>query len=237
MGDYPETITIEPGSDEYNFLTSHSGLIYELRDFGPNIELSADLLFMGDQKKWHTFVDVFFPEMSVNKYFGFKNGKIFVLPSRGTKENLKDMLDFFLVRQRPENRSTAEEIEEEVLEFAREQAKKQINAPRNEAPRGVGAPQAAQAVAVAAENNGLGWGNNNWGNNGLGNNDWANEGENGGNNVQLGQREENEPYLARLRPQNRARFVNERRRSNRRTRRSKSRRMRSRRNTRRTNRK
>jgi len=129
MGDYPVSITLEPESEEYEFLTSHSDLISELKDFGPNIELSADILFAGDEDKWHTFVDVFFPEMAIQKYFGFKNGRAYVLPERGTKDKLEGMLDFFMVRQRQGNRRTRNEIHEEMLNFARAQAKKQINAP------------------------------------------------------------------------------------------------------------
>ena len=129
MGDYPVSITLEPESEEYEFLTKHSDLITELKDFGPNIELSADILFGGDQEKWHTFVDVFFPEMAIQKYFGFKNGKAYVLPQRGTKDKLEDMLDFFMVRQTPGNSKPRNVIREEMLNFARSQARKQINAP------------------------------------------------------------------------------------------------------------
>jgi hypothetical protein len=231
MGDYPETIVLDRDSEEYTFLTSHSDLIKELSDIDPVLELSADILFAGDEGKWKSFVDIFFPELGIKPYFGFRNRNVYVLPERGTRETLEDFLDFFMVRTTNTHGvgQPANVIRQEMMNFAKKQARKQMNAPRNQALPGVGAPRAAFVVprAQGYEPN---WNNNN--------NREAEEEEEEENNIQLGQREENEPYLARLRPQNRARFVNERRggKSNRRTRRNKSHRK-NRKQTRRRNRK
>lgn len=223
MSDYPETIELQRDSEEYKFLTKHSGLIKELIDFDEEkIELTADLLFNGDKRKWQNFVDIFFPELGFKKYFGYKNGKIYVLDERGTKEELREMLDFLLV-----------DTPQTMMNFARKQAKKHASAPSNlnTVPRGTGAPR-AQSAAAAVGNNGNNYGYNFENNNDEFGNNFGPENNNDAG-VQLGQREEDEPYLARLRPQNRARFVNERRRrSNRRTRRNKSRRNKNRRMTR-----
>lgn len=124
--EYPETIVLEPGSEEYDLLVGHSDLIDSLSDdIGGPLELSADLMFQGDTEKWKNFVDIFFPGLSGNPYFGFKKNAIFVLDERGGKEGLKDMLDFMMV-----------DTPNTMMNFARQQARKQLNAPPVIVPRG-----------------------------------------------------------------------------------------------------
>lgn len=182
---YPESIVLEKGSEEYNLMKEHSGLIKEFDDDGDSLELTADILFGGDVEKWHNFVDIFFPELGNkdNKYFGFKNGKIYVLNDRGGKEELTKMLDFLLV-DRPET----------MMNFARKQAKKQLNAPSNVIARGVGIREPGRgAIAYAAQQAARQRNRNNYSN--YGNNEnrrglWANirdrygdnENENNNNN-------------------------------------------------------
>jgi hypothetical protein len=64
------------------------------------------------------FVDLFFPEMGINPLFKFKNNSIQLRSNRGTKEQLAQLLRFLLV-----------DDEETMMNFARSQALKQINAP------------------------------------------------------------------------------------------------------------
>lgn len=174
---YPESIVLEQGSEEFDMLTKHSDLIKELDLDGNSLELTADLLFNGDEDKWHNFVDIFFPELGNkdNKYFGFKNGKIYVLNERGGKEELTKMLDFLLV-DRPET----------MMNFARKQAKKQLNAPSNVIARGVGIREPGRGAREYAAQQAARQGNrNNYSN--YGNNEnrrglWANIRDHYGNN-------------------------------------------------------
>lgn len=131
MGEYPEEITLNPGSEEYDLLVGHSDIIDTLaeNELGP-LTLTADIMFQGDQKKWEDFVDIFFPEMGIKKYFGFKNDKIYVLPERGGKNALKNMLEFMMV----DTPST-------IMNFAKSQARKHPNAPPITVPKGVGHTQ------------------------------------------------------------------------------------------------
>ena len=127
MSGYPEEIVLEAGSEELEFLTKRSGLLKELGEIETPLTLSADVLFQGDQTKWKMFVDVFFPGLSGKPFFGYKNGKVFVRPERGTRENLRQMVDFFMV-----------DTPETMMNFARKQAERQMNAPTVTAARGVG---------------------------------------------------------------------------------------------------
>lgn len=259
---YPESIVLEQGSEEYNLLKEHSGLIRELADEDDGtLELTADILFGGDVEKWHNFVDIFFPELGNkdNKYFGFKNGKIYVLNERGGKEELTKMLDFFLVDSR-----------ETMMNFARKQAKKQLNAPSNVIARGVGIREpgigareyaAQQAARQGNRNNYSNYGNNEnrrglWANirDSYGNNENENKnksaenglpeirvnnnGNNGANYSNNNNNGSNTTVPSRPRPMtlNLGSLLPKVRKSNRRTRRSKSRRQ-TRKNTRRANRK
>lgn len=212
MAEYPETIVLQRGSEEFNFLTRHSGLIESLaNDNEPTLELTADLLFNGDQTKWQNFIDLFFPEKAVRKFFAFKNNNIYVLPDRGGREALIDMLDFFMVN----TPST-------MMNFAKRQARKQLNAPQPTVTRGVGIREAgrgARAFALRQARlnpprgyNEFGYGNNN-------SNDEENEGvvntrlevrvnnNNGAvNYVEEMNEENNEPNNVVRGPNNRATF-------------------------------
>ena len=218
MSLYDETIRLYKDSDEFRFLTSHSALLEGLSDSLDTdkegkeyLELSADILFDGDQERWKDFVDVFFPEISGQRYFGFKNGKVYVLEERGGKEKLAELLDFFLV-DRPET----------MMNFAREQAKKQLNVAQNVVPRGVGitttgvgAQEYAARQAAAQRNNVSNYGNNNGNYN---NNNYNNNNNN--NNIAIGYTEEEEEALGKIKKGSNIRkyFPNQRR-STRRTRR------------------
>jgi hypothetical protein len=152
MGDYPEEIVIDPGSEEYDLLVGHSDLIDSLADVegGGPIPLTADVMFQGDEEKWKNFVDIFFPGLSGKKYFGYKNNSIYVLNERGGKAGLRDMLDFMMV-----------DSPDTMMNFAKKQARKQLNAPSMTVPRGVGITTpgrgareyAAQRAALRNNNN------------------------------------------------------------------------------------
>jgi hypothetical protein len=236
MSDYPEEIIMEPGSEEYDLLVGHSDLIDSLADVeaGGPITLSADIMFQGDEKKWKDFVDIFFAGLSGKKYFGFKNNSIYVLNERGGKAGLKNMLNFMMV-DRPET----------MMNFAKSQARKQMNAPPITVPRGVGHVGPGQGArnyaARQARNRNMNhnyevnlWNNlpRNTGENNAGP-DLAinNNGSSTNNNNNNGS---NTTVASRPRPFTLANFMP--RKSNRRTRRNKSRRMNTRRN-RRANRK
>ena len=170
MAGYPESITLNPGSDEYKLLFKHSQLFQELVDIeqGP-IELSADFLFAGDQTKWQDFVDIFFPELGVKLYFGKKNNNIYVLPNRGNKESLKEILDFLMV-----------DSPDTMMDFAKAQARKQMNiSGLLTVPKGVGIRtpgSGAQAFAARQAAQQRGNVNNEWFGS-VNNNIWANNNE------------------------------------------------------------
>jgi hypothetical protein len=150
MAEYPESITPNPGSDEYNFLFKHSHVFRELHDWQGPIELSADLLFGGDQTKWQDFVDIFFPEVGVKPYFGKKNNNIYVLPNRGNEESLKDMLEFLMI-----------DSPDTIMNFAKAQARTQfILSGSLTVPRGVGIRK-ARVATVNNNNNNYYFANNN----------------------------------------------------------------------------
>jgi len=234
MSGYPVEIILEDGSEELEFLTKHSGLLKELEEIETPIRLNADILFGGDQSKWKAFVDVFFPGVSENPYFGYKNGKTFVRPERGTKENLRELVDFFLV-----------DTPETMMNFARKQATKQLNAPSVTAARGVGIRRpgrgARQFMARQARFAPRGHWNNNSNNENAGNNESRkakgpeikvnNNGENYNNNNTV-----NRTAVSRARPMTLGNFLPPQLKTGLRTRRSKTRRA-NRKQTRRGNRK
>ena len=163
MAGYPETIVLQRGTEEFDFLVQHSGLIESLaNDNEPTLELSADLLFAGDQSKWQNFVDLFFPAKAVRDFFGFKNGNVYVLPDRGGKEALRDLLDFFLVN-----------TPNTMWNFAKQQAKRQVYAPANTVAPGVGIRVPGRGARAYAARQARLAPRNNFGNN---NNVWPNEG-------------------------------------------------------------
>jgi hypothetical protein len=159
MGDYPETITLDPDSSEYKFMKAHSALFDTLAEMnnGP-LEVSADLLFHGDEEKWKNFVDIFFPNLTEKQYFGFRNNNIYVLPERGGTKSLTNMLDYLMVNS-PNT----------MLNFARSQARKYVAAPANKVAKGVGIrtpgsgalAYLARKAAARANNNNFQYGNNN----------------------------------------------------------------------------
>ena len=152
MSRYPEVISLSPDSAEYKLLLKHSDLFKELVDIdaGP-LELSADLLFGGDETKWKDFVDIFFPELGGGAYFGFNKNRIYVLSERGGTEGLTDILDYLMVN-----------TPATMMNFAKSQARKQINLPSATVAKGVGihtpgvgarAYAARRAMGRANENN------------------------------------------------------------------------------------
>lgn len=224
---YPETLVLERGSEEYDNLARHSGLIQNLfEDEQGNIELTADLLFPNEaanvqQKKWKLFVDVFYPQLAQERlYIQSANGSISVDPARGKVDDIVELLDYLLV-----------DDPDTMMDFARDQARKSMNIvgvanERERAPREPG----EGAVAFEARQQNLrnrnevpNIGQHNWqNNNGRGNN---NESNNNRPNVQLGHTEENEALLAGISRQNYSRLgLNERRAKSRRTRRRQTRR-------------
>ena len=126
--EYPKEITILRDSSEYKLLHKNSELLRTIFDrYMENDEIIlSPNLFDGNDDEWRMFVDVFFPEMGIGKFFIFKNKSIQVNPERGTKEDLNNLLDYLRIDE--DNR----------MKFARAQARKQINAPLNTAPAGTG---------------------------------------------------------------------------------------------------
>ena len=114
---YPDKIIVEKDSSEYKILYKHSEVFRLLAKYSENkdeVKLSSS--FFGDE--WPMFVDLFFPEMGINPLFKFKNNSIQLRSNRGTKEQLAQLLRFLLV-----------DDEDTMMNFARSQAEKQINAP------------------------------------------------------------------------------------------------------------
>lgn len=183
---YPPEIRLERGSEELKFLTKHSQLLETYTELSNgDVILSAADLFQGDETKWKMFVDVFFPELAIQRFFVFKNGKMSVDPKRGTEEDLRELLDYLLVEE-PRT----------MMNFAEKQARKSLNKNvyANTVARGV-APRATASAAVAVERNYGNWvNNNNYFNNNLNNNN--NE------NVEIGYTEEEEEFMGKLKGKN-----------------------------------
>ena len=126
--DYPDTIYIE--GDVLDYLAKHSELIeflLENQNDKTSLELDKKIMFGNDEGMWKVFLDVFFPEEGLGKLYDFKNGKIIVREDRGGEEAVMNVLRYMLVNQAGTE-----------LEFAKAQAKKQINAPAPTVARGVG---------------------------------------------------------------------------------------------------
>jgi len=122
---YPDEIIVVKGSPEYKVL-SHSEVFRTIAEnWSKTNEVKITPEFFGDE--WPMFVDLFFPELGYNPLFFFRNGSIRLIPKRGTKEDLAKLLDFLLV-----------DDEKTMMNFARNQARKQLNAPANTANRGKG---------------------------------------------------------------------------------------------------
>ena len=123
---YPDEIIVQKDSSEYDVLYKHSELFRTIAEkySGNKDEVKLSSSFFGDE--WPMFVDLFFPEMGYNPLFIFKNRAIQLRSNRGTKEQLAQLLRYLLV-----------DDEDTMMNFARDQAKKQVNAPANIVPRGI----------------------------------------------------------------------------------------------------
>ena len=128
---YPEEILIVRGSPEFELLENHSELFRTImQKYADNNEYTlTPFLFGGDLNEWRMFVDVFFPELGVSSFFIFKNNSVRVNPSRGTKEDLQQLLRYLMLD------------EDTMMTFVRNQARKQLNYPMTTAPRGLGVGQ------------------------------------------------------------------------------------------------
>jgi hypothetical protein len=180
---YPEGITIE--GETLDYLKKHSELIAILLDNQgdeTSLYLDAETLFGGDREKWKLFLDLFFPEEGYAKLFNITaNKKLTMKNTRGGEEALMDMLQYMMVNEPGKE-----------LNFAKNQAMRQINAPAAVAPRGVGVRAPFRYVPYNHNRN-------NYPNNNLGQNNWSNN--NSGNNVQLGYTNEQEAMLGKLKGQ------------------------------------
>jgi len=164
---YPDEIIVVKGSPEYKVL-SHSEFFKTLAEnWSKNNEVTLTSDFFGD--KWPMFVDLFFPEMGYNPLFVFKNRSIQVNPKHGTKEDLVKFMDFLMV-----------DDEKTMMNFARNQARKQLNAPPNTAPRGKGTRRNRTNERKRGNSN---FSNNNYNTNRAANNENENENENNGPNI------------------------------------------------------
>jgi hypothetical protein len=117
---YPEEIIVIKDSPEYEALSRSEVFRTLAESWSKTNEVILTSEYFGD--KWPMFVDLFFPEMGQGPLFIFRNRSIQVNPKRGTKKDLDELLDFLLVDKN----------------FARNQARKQLNAPANTANRGKG---------------------------------------------------------------------------------------------------
>ena len=193
---YPDEITIVIGSPEYEAL-SHSEVFRTIAEnYSENNEVKLSAKFFGDD--WPMFVDLFFPEMGYNPLFIFRNGSIRVIPKRGTKEDLSKLMDFLLV-----------DDEKTMMNFARKQARKQLNAPASTVSRGKGTRKNGTQERKR--------GNSNYNNNNNNNNNNKNNNNNENNGPNFGFLDKNEEeLLGKLSPQNmRKYFPNEGRRTRR----------------------
>lgn len=155
---YPEEILIVRGSPEFELLENHSELFRTImQKYADNDEYTlTPFLFGGDLNEWRMFVDVFFPELGVSSFFIFKNNSVRVNPSRGTKEDLQQLLRYLMLD------------EDTMMTFVRNQARKQLNYPMTTAPRGLGVGQNSGVFRNYNEgfnNNAFNNNNNNYDNN------------------------------------------------------------------------
>jgi hypothetical protein len=173
---YPDEIIVKKDSSEYKLLYKHSKVFRKQVKYSGNkdeVKLSSE--FFGDE--WTMFVDLFFPEMGINPLFKFKNNSIQLRSNRGTKEQLAQLLRFLLV-----------DDEETMMNFARSQALKQINAPAEIDPR----KKCTRKWNVERKYNNH---NNNYNNY---NSNYSNNHYNNNNGPKLGLTEEEENLLPKL---------------------------------------
>jgi hypothetical protein len=145
---YPDEIIVVIGSPEYEVL-SHSEVFKRLAEnWSKTNEVILTSEFFGD--KWPMFVDLFFPEMGHRPLFVFKNRSIQVNPKYGTKQDLAELMDFLLV-----------DDEKTMMNFARNQARKQLNAPVHIVSRETGIRKTRQYSTKKYKNNNINNINNN----------------------------------------------------------------------------
>ncbi len=172
------------------------------------IELSADFLFPvseeeEQQTRWRTFVDLFFPELGVQKFFNVRGKNIIVSPGRGGVEAIEDMYRYMLV---------GDDKRENVLAFVKKQAKKQINAQGEAlAPAKITKGKSRNnnnTRGVGAYNNEVPYRNNEFP---YPNNEYNFYNNNGAENnfPTIGHTEEEEKWLSKLSKKNYTRFANE----------------------------
>lgn len=192
--DYPNEIIVEKGTPEYNVLYEHSELFRIIANNYSKNEDNVKLSSKFFEDDWPMFVDLFFPELGYNPLFTFKNRTIQVRSNRGTKAQMAQLLRYMLV-----------DDENTMMNFAKSQAKKQLNAPVEVAPRGTGVHKTRKNVSK----------NNNFNTNGNTNgNTNLNRKFNNDNNIELGFTKNEENLLGKLSPQNMKKyFPNEGRRS------------------------
>jgi hypothetical protein len=196
---YPDEIIVEKGSSEYEVLHKHSEVFRkQVKYSGNKDEVKLSSKFFGDE--WSMFVDLFFPEMGYNPLFKFKNNSIQLRSNRGTKEQLAQLLRFLLV-----------DDEETMMNFARSQALKQLNAPAEIDPRKKRTRKWNVERKYNNHNNNFNNYNNNY------NKNYSNNHYNNNNGPKLGLTEEEENLLPKLSRKNaKIYFPNERRRKTRR---------------------
>lgn len=177
---YPDKIIILRDTPEFDLLYKHSELfrviVEHYAEDKNRIVLSSDF-FGGDGEEWYMFVDLFFPEKGVSPLFTFKNRKIQLNPYRGTKEQMARLLRYMNVNN-----------DDTMMNFARNQARKQVNMPQNIVPRGTG----VRKTQKYARNNS----NQNYNNNYTTN--YNNNNNNNNSGPPLGYTENEERYLGKL---------------------------------------
>ena len=174
---YPDEIIVEKGTPEYNVLYEHSELFRIIANNYSENEDNVKLSSKFFEDDWPMFVDLFFPELGYNPLFTFKNRTIQVRSNRGTKAQLAQLLRYMLV-----------DDENTMMNFAKSQAKKQLNAPVEVAPRGTGIHKTRKNVSK----------NNNFNTNGNINNTNLNRKFNNDNNIELGFTKNEENLLGKL---------------------------------------
>lgn len=185
---YPDKIIILRDTPEFDLLYKHSELfrviVEHYAEDKNRIVLSSDF-FGGDGEEWFMFVDLFFPEKGVSPLFTFKNRNIQVIPYRGTKEKMTRLLRYMMVNN-----------DDTMMNFARNQARKQVNMPRNIVPRGTGVRKTKKYARSNSNQNYNNNNNNNYTTNYNDNNNSNNSGP------PLGYTENEERYLGKLSTRN-----------------------------------
>jgi hypothetical protein len=181
---YPDKIIILRDTPEFDLLYKHSELfrviVEHYAEDKNRIVLSSDF-FGGNGEEWFMFIDLFFPEMGVSPLFTFKNRSIQLNPYRGTKEKMTRLLRYMMVNN-----------DDTMMNFARNQARKQVNMPRNTVPRGTGVRKTQKYARYNSNQN---YNNNNNNNN---SNNYNNNNNSNNSGPPLGYTENEERYLGKL---------------------------------------